>query len=118
MAAGAHGRRPRRRTRRGVLAIPAIRLSGLYLALATFGFGILLERLVYTTSVMFGGRALLTATRPSGLTSDKAFYFTCVAIVAAAVLLIHLLTSLAVSRQSDCVISAALERRCWGAGRR
>jgi len=75
-----------------VLAIPAIRLSGLYLALATFGFGILLERLGYTTSLMFGKRALLTATRPSGLTGDRAFYFTCVAIVAAAVLLINLLT--------------------------
>jgi ABC-type branched-subunit amino acid transport system permease subunit len=71
-----------------ILAIPAIRLSGLYLALATFGFGILLQRLVYPTSLMFGGRSLLTATRPLGLSGERAFYLTCVAIVAAALLLV------------------------------
>jgi len=37
-----------------MVAIPAIRLSGLYLALATFGFGILVERLGFTTGLMFG----------------------------------------------------------------
>jgi len=37
-----------------LVALPAIRLSGLYLALATFGFGILIERLVYPLSWMFG----------------------------------------------------------------
>jgi ABC-type branched-subunit amino acid transport system ATPase component/branched-subunit amino acid ABC-type transport system permease component len=37
-----------------VLAIPAIRLSGLYLALATFGFGLLVQDMFYNSSVMFG----------------------------------------------------------------
>jgi ABC-type branched-subunit amino acid transport system ATPase component/branched-subunit amino acid ABC-type transport system permease component len=37
-----------------IIAIPAIRLSGVFLALATFGFGILLEQLFYTTGIMFG----------------------------------------------------------------
>jgi ABC-type branched-subunit amino acid transport system ATPase component/branched-subunit amino acid ABC-type transport system permease component len=37
-----------------LLAIPAIRLSGLYLALATFGFGILLQYMFYTRNYMFG----------------------------------------------------------------
>jgi ABC-type branched-subunit amino acid transport system ATPase component/branched-subunit amino acid ABC-type transport system permease component len=37
-----------------LVAIPAIRLSGVFLALATFGFGILLEQMVYTTGIMFG----------------------------------------------------------------
>jgi ABC-type branched-subunit amino acid transport system ATPase component/branched-subunit amino acid ABC-type transport system permease component len=36
-----------------VVALPAIRLSGLYLALATFGFGILVQRLVFPQSWMF-----------------------------------------------------------------
>ena len=36
-----------------LVALPAIRLSGLYLALATFGFGILIERLAYPLSWMF-----------------------------------------------------------------
>lgn len=78
------------------LAIPAIRLSGVYLALATFGFGLLLQRLVYPTWLMFGGRAVLHATRPAigsvHLAGDKAFYYLCVVIVAVAVALIHVLT--------------------------
>lgn len=41
-----------------LLAIPAIRLSGLYLALATFGFGILLQYMFYTQSYMFGSLGL------------------------------------------------------------
>jgi ABC-type branched-subunit amino acid transport system ATPase component/branched-subunit amino acid ABC-type transport system permease component len=36
------------------VAIPAIRLSGVYLALATFGFGVLLNNVFYTTQAMFG----------------------------------------------------------------
>lgn len=37
-----------------ILAIPAVRQSGLFLALATFGFGILVEYLFYSQSYMFG----------------------------------------------------------------
>jgi ABC-type branched-subunit amino acid transport system ATPase component/branched-subunit amino acid ABC-type transport system permease component len=37
-----------------VLAVPAIRLSGLYLALATFGFGLLVQDMFYQSNVMFG----------------------------------------------------------------
>jgi ABC-type branched-subunit amino acid transport system ATPase component/branched-subunit amino acid ABC-type transport system permease component len=37
-----------------IVAVPAIRLSGVFLALATLGFGILLEQMFYTTSFMFG----------------------------------------------------------------
>ena len=37
-----------------LLAIPAIRLSGVFLALATLGFGVFVEQMLYTTSFMFG----------------------------------------------------------------
>ena len=62
-----------------VVAIPAIRLSGIYLALATFGFGILMERVIYGTGFMFGGTGLRAAPRPAfpGVDphSDTAFYY-------------------------------------------
>jgi ABC-type branched-subunit amino acid transport system ATPase component/ABC-type branched-subunit amino acid transport system permease subunit len=64
-----------------LLSIPAIRLSGLYLALATFGFGILLQFMFYTQNYMFGSLGLgVTLPMPSmrsiGLTgSDKAYYY-------------------------------------------
>ena len=36
-----------------ILAIPAVRLSGLYLALATLGFGLLVQNMFYNSSFMF-----------------------------------------------------------------
>jgi ABC-type branched-subunit amino acid transport system permease subunit len=79
-----------------IVAVPAIRLSGLYLALATFGFGVLVQRLVFSTALMFGGRGSLKTGRPviAGIdfAGDKAFYLLCVAIAAAGVALVHLLT--------------------------
>jgi branched-subunit amino acid ABC-type transport system permease component len=69
-----------------LVAVPAIRLSGLYLALATFGFGILVERMVFATGLMFGGRGSRSAPRPGdlfGLTlnSDKGFYYVALTVV-------------------------------------
>ncbi|MGD9696762.1 MAG: ATP-binding cassette domain-containing protein [Thermoleophilia bacterium] len=63
-----------------VLAIPAIRLSGLYLALATLGFGIVLQYMFYDQDFMFGVLGLgLDVPRPklAGLdfTSDEGFYY-------------------------------------------
>jgi ABC-type branched-subunit amino acid transport system ATPase component/branched-subunit amino acid ABC-type transport system permease component len=61
-----------------LLAVPAVRLSGLYLALATLGFGLLVQAMFYQSSVMFGIEDLgLSMPRPSwfGLSSDKGFYF-------------------------------------------
>jgi len=69
-----------------LLAIPAIRLSGLYLALATFGFGILLQYMFYSQSYMFGNLGLgvrvpMPVFRALGLTqSDKSYYYLCLAL--------------------------------------
>ena len=50
-----------------LLAIPAVRLSGVFLALATLGFGILVEQLFYTMRFMFGPTASgLPTARPGG----------------------------------------------------
>lgn len=64
-----------------LVAIPAIRLSGLYLALATFGFGLLLEYVFYRTSLMFGAQDSVAAPRPAGFESDTAFYYVLLAFV-------------------------------------
>ncbi|MCU1656534.1 MAG: Sulfate-transporting ATPase, partial [Pseudonocardiales bacterium] len=69
-----------------LLAIPAIRLSGLYLALATFGFGILMQYMFYSEGYMFGPDATgLSIPKPHiswlGLTdSDKSYYYLCLAV--------------------------------------
>ncbi|MGX7678430.1 ABC transporter permease subunit [Jatrophihabitans sp. DSM 45814] len=68
------------------IAIPAIRLSGLYLALATFGFGIVLEQMFYTRPFMFSRfTSGVPAPRPHlswlSLDSDKGYYYVVLAMV-------------------------------------
>jgi ABC-type branched-subunit amino acid transport system ATPase component/branched-subunit amino acid ABC-type transport system permease component len=63
-----------------VIAIPAIRLSGIYLALATYGFGLLLENMFYNTNIMFGTNGEgISMPRPSlswlDLSSDTGYYY-------------------------------------------
>ncbi len=59
-----------------VVAIPAIRLSGLFLALATLGFGIFIAQFFYVKSYMFGLSNLHTG-RPHvlNLDTDKGYYY-------------------------------------------
>jgi ABC-type branched-subunit amino acid transport system permease subunit len=68
-----------------VVAIPAIRLSGLYLGLATLGFGILLAQYAYTKDWFFGTQGQATR-RPAGLDGDTAYYYLVLAFCAVALL--------------------------------
>jgi ABC-type branched-subunit amino acid transport system ATPase component/branched-subunit amino acid ABC-type transport system permease component len=72
-----------------LVAIPAIRLPGLFLALATFGFGIFVQQMLYSTSWMFtilsSGRAV---PRPSFGSSDTGYYYVVLAITVATALVI------------------------------
>ncbi|WP_433602471.1 ABC transporter permease subunit [Nocardia sp. CA-135953] len=66
-----------------LLAIPAIRLGGLYLALATLGFGIAVSQMFYTSDLMFGALGFgLEMPRPHwlGLDSDEGFYYLCLVL--------------------------------------
>ena len=76
-----------------LLAVLTLRLSGLFLALATLGFGITIQELGYTTSIMFSqnlsGR---TMPRPFFAGGDRPFYYVVLAIfvaVALAIAAIH-----------------------------
>ncbi|HEX3611970.1 MAG TPA: ABC transporter permease [Sporichthyaceae bacterium] len=71
------------------VALPTLRLSGLYLALATFAFAVLLQQLVYPTQAMFGGGFRAVA-RPGislfglDLAEDRGYYYLCVSMAALA----------------------------------
>ena len=75
-----------------LIAIPAIRLSGLYLGLATLGFGILLSNFFYTKGVMFGKGGSLATRRPSLLhfEGDRGFYYLVLIVVGLAIGLVVL----------------------------
>jgi branched-subunit amino acid ABC-type transport system permease component len=77
-----------------LLAIPALRLPSLFLAIATFGFGVLAEKLLYNSSLVFNNQALALVPRPGGLRGGQAFFFFFVlATVAVSVLAIEWLRS-------------------------
>jgi ABC-type branched-subunit amino acid transport system ATPase component/branched-subunit amino acid ABC-type transport system permease component len=63
-----------------LLAIPAIRFSGIFLALATLGFGLLLQNMFYQTNLMFGPSSQGVAVPAPSLTwlnvgSTTGFYY-------------------------------------------
>jgi branched-subunit amino acid ABC-type transport system permease component len=62
-----------------IAAIPSFRLSGVYLAVATFGFGLLVQNLIFPTFLMFGQADSVTIPRPHLLgvnaTTDRDYYF-------------------------------------------
>jgi ABC-type branched-subunit amino acid transport system ATPase component/branched-subunit amino acid ABC-type transport system permease component len=93
----------------GVVVVPigaliagtAIRLSGVFLALATLGFGVFLEQMMYTTNWMFGTTATgIVAPRPgvSWLQSTRQFYWLVLAIVVVTVTAITILSRLRLGR--------------------
>ncbi len=63
-----------------LVALPAIRLSGIYLAILTFGFGLLMQRTFFTSDLMFGVGGNMQIERPTLLgldtDSDKGYYYT------------------------------------------
>jgi ABC-type branched-subunit amino acid transport system ATPase component/ABC-type branched-subunit amino acid transport system permease subunit len=74
-----------------IVAVPAIRVAGIYLALATYGFGVLLELLAYPTKLMFEtGGAVANVPRPVigplDAGNDTTFFFVCLALFSLALL--------------------------------
>ncbi len=82
-----------------IIAIPAVRVSGVYLALATLGFGIIMEEVFYGRGFMFGGSTLgVLEPRPDfsigpwHLGTDQGFYYLLLVIVVLIVAVITLIT--------------------------
>jgi ABC-type branched-subunit amino acid transport system permease subunit len=79
-----------------IVAIPAIRLHGVYLALATFGFGLLMERVFFGSGFMFGKAGYRAAPRPDfGFIdghSDTGFYYIVLTVAVLACIAVVLIT--------------------------
>jgi branched-subunit amino acid ABC-type transport system permease component len=78
-----------------LVAIPAIRLSGVYLAIATFGFGLVVQRIFYSSFLMFGGTFAVRAPRPKldalHTSTDVGYYHVVLGITVACCLLVVLI---------------------------
>jgi ABC-type branched-subunit amino acid transport system permease subunit len=97
-----------------IVAMPAIRLSGVYLALATFGFGILVEQLLFGQAVMFGAIGLRHAPRPTIARSDDAYYLLVLAIAVATCLLVYAVTKSRLGRLLRALGDSAVVLRVSG----
>lgn len=67
-----------------LIALPALRLTGIFLALATFAFGLVLETMFYNSGLMFGpSTAGLPMSRPQfmGFDTDLGYYYLVLACV-------------------------------------
>lgn len=64
-----------------LLAIPAIRLSGLFLALATFGFGVLAQSLLFATGLAFGKDSMALVPRPASFSGETGFFYFVLVVV-------------------------------------
>ena len=75
-----------------LLAIPATRHSGLYLALATLGFGILLQYVFYPQNYFFGAGLTVVLSAPTPdialFSSAEGYYYLVVILTVAAALLV------------------------------
>jgi ABC-type branched-subunit amino acid transport system ATPase component/branched-subunit amino acid ABC-type transport system permease component len=103
-----------------LLSIPAIRLTGLYLALATFGFGILLQGMFYTQSYMFGSNGNgINEPRPHlswlSIASDKGFYYVVLVIAILAALFVVALTRSRLGRLLRGAADSTTALECSGA---
>ncbi|MGQ0465023.1 MAG: branched-chain amino acid ABC transporter permease, partial [Sporichthyaceae bacterium] len=78
-----------------IVALPAVRLAGIYLALATFAFGLLMENLIYRKGFMFPQGGTRDAPRPNipgeGIAGDTAYFYVAVAVLLAAIVAVTLL---------------------------
>lgn len=68
-----------------ILGLPALRLTGIYLAIATMGFAFIVDQGILEWSAVTNGANGLAVNRPSlgplSLASDKAYYFLVLAMV-------------------------------------
>jgi ABC-type branched-subunit amino acid transport system ATPase component/branched-subunit amino acid ABC-type transport system permease component len=81
-----------------LLAIPAIRLSGLYLALVSLGVGLVLQYMFYNQDYMFGSNGFgRSVPRPElswlDLSSDRGYYYLVLAITTLVAILVVVLTN-------------------------
>ncbi len=103
-----------------IVALPAVRLAGIYLALATFAFGLLMENLIYRKGIMFPQGGVREAPRPnipgSGQASDKEFFYIAVAILVAVIVAVVVLQRSRLGRLLRAMADSPLALSTYGTG--
>ena len=98
-----------------LLALPAIRLSGLFLALATLGFGLAVEQMLYPKDFFFTSIGLgRTMPRPSGFESDESYYYVVLSFFVATAMVMVMIHRGRIGRMLQGLAEAPLAVRTLG----
>lgn len=85
-----------------IMGVVALRVRGLYLALVTLAYGRMAQESLFSIS-LFGSGAGIEAPRPDGFTSDRSYYYLCLAVLAVVVFLDWRLTRTKAGRAINAV---------------
>ncbi|RLV47462.1 hypothetical protein D9V37_14775 [Nocardioides mangrovicus] len=97
------------------VAIPAVRLSGVYLALATLSFGLFVQTALYDSPLMFGNDPLpLITMRPSFAESDTAYFYLIPVVGAVGFLLVRLVERARLGQLLRCKADSAIALESLG----
>lgn len=103
-----------------IVALPALRVSGHYLAIATLAFAILVQQLLFEWESVTGGRQGLSVPRPSlgvELTSDFSYYYFLLALFLAAAWIVRNLRRSLTGRSLAALKQSAVAAQCAGISR-
>lgn len=103
-----------------IVALPALRVSGHYLAIATLAFAILVQQLLFEWESVTGGRQGLSVPRPSlgtELTSDFSYYYLLLALVLACAWAVRNLRRSLTGRSLEALKQSAVAAQCAGISR-
>jgi ABC-type branched-subunit amino acid transport system ATPase component/branched-subunit amino acid ABC-type transport system permease component len=105
-----------------LVAIPAVRVSRVFLALATLGFGILMEQAFYTRDFMFGQSPIgLAAPRPSltigswNMSTDTGFFYVLLIITVLTVIVLTIINRGRLGRLLEAMADSPLALETYGA---
>jgi branched-subunit amino acid ABC-type transport system permease component len=103
-----------------IVALPAVRLAGIYLALATFAFGLLMENLIYRKSFMFPQGGTRDAPRPdlfgTGPADNKEYFYVAVVVLAAVIAGVIMLQRSRLGRLLRALADSPLALTTYGTG--
>jgi branched-chain amino acid transport system permease protein len=104
-----------------LVALPALRVSGHYLAIATLAFAILVQQVLFEWESVTGGRQGLAVPRPSlfavEMASDFAYYYFLLALFLAAAWLTRNLRASFTGRSMMALRMSAVAAQCCGIAR-
>jgi branched-chain amino acid transport system permease protein len=103
-----------------IVALPALRVSGHYLAIATLAFAILVQQVLFEWESVTGGRQGLSVPRPSlgvELTSDFSYYYFLLALFLISAWIVRNLRNSLTGRSLMALKQSAVAAQCAGISR-